>query len=249
MRQRLIIGNWKMNGCLTQNSALLSQLLNETSKMEHVDVVVCPPFTYLSQVSQQLSSSKIKIGAQNVCAAKAGAYTGEISTTMLTDLECSYVLVGHSERRSILLEDNEQVAAKFKAALDAGLIPVLCVGETLAQYEAGATQAVVSSQIQVIIDRVGAARFADAVIAYEPVWAIGTGKTATPEQAQQVHAQIRAQLAKHSPDIANGLQILYGGSVNANNAHDLLSQNDIDGGLIGGASLKADAFLQICQVS
>lgn len=237
------------DGSLATNAKLIQQLLTQINVLEGVEIVICPPYTYLTQVGVQLSPSRVKLGAQNVSAFDAGAYTGEVSTAMLGEFGCSYVLLGHSERRSLFQESNDQVASKFEAALNAKLTPVLCVGETLEQRQRDETQLVVSTQIKTVLDRVGIQGFANAVIAYEPIWAIGTGETATPEQAQTVHIQIRCQLAEHDVKIANRLQILYGGSVNAGNAQALFSQRDIEGGLIGGASLDADAFLQICKAN
>ena len=247
MRQPLIIANWKMNGDLATNTKLIHQLLTQINAIEDIDIAVCPPYPYLTQVGEQLSPSLVKLGAQNVSAFDVGAYTGEVSTAMLSELGCSYVLLGHSERRNLFQESNDQITAKFKAAINADLIPVLCVGETLIQRQHNETQAVIAAQIQAVLDKVGIEGFTNAVVAYEPIWAIGTGETATKEQAQIVHARIRAQLAEYDVEIASTLQILYGGSVNADNAHALFSQQDIDGGLIGGASLDADAFQQICK--
>jgi len=252
MRKPLIIGNWKMNGNLADNEQLLNtlcaaRLLNESG--DEFDVVVCPPSIYLVDVRQQLSTSKIKYGAQNVSEHENGAYTGEISAAMLHDLGCSYVLLGHSERRSLNNESDEQIADKFAAAVQAKITAVLCVGETLAQRQADETFSVIVEQITRVVEQVGIQAFAQAVIAYEPVWAIGTGETASPEQAQAVHQQIRQQLAEYDENIASSIQIVYGGSVNENNAQALFLQPDIDGALVGGASLKADKFITICQAS
>jgi triosephosphate isomerase len=238
-----------MNGSLKTNAKLLNQLLTKLDTLEHVDVGICPPFPYLPQVSDHLSQSRVNLGAQNVSAYAAGAYTGEISTAMLRELGCRYVLLGHSERRRLFQESNIQLAAKFETVLNAELTPVLCVGETLEHRQRGETESVVSTQIQSVLDRVGIQGFANAVIAYEPVWAIGAGKPATPEQAQAVHAHIRRLLAGRNTAIANQLRILYGGSVNAANAQSLFSQKDVDGGLVGGASLEANAFLEICKAA
>ncbi len=246
MRSPLVIGNWKMNGCLAKNTELIDQLLISINEVKGVNVVICPPYPYLMQVAEQLASMAIKLGAQNVSAFKSGAYTGEVSSHMLSDLGCSYVLLGHSERRSLFQESDEQIAIKFEISLNAGLSPVLCVGETLEQRQNNETQSIVSRQVQVIVDRVGIKSFANAVIAYEPIWAIGTGETATPIQAQAVHQLIRQQLRGSDGDIADSVQILYGGSVNATNAQALFCQPDIDGGLVGGASLNATDFLMIC---
>lgn len=252
MRKPLIIGNWKMNGNLADNEQLLNtlcaaRLLNESG--DDFDVVVCPPSIYLADVRQQLSTSKIKYGAQNVSEHENGAYTGEISAAMLHDLGCSYVLLGHSERRSLNNESDEQIAGKFAAAVQAKITAVLCVGETLAQRQADETFSVIVEQITRVVEQVGIQAFSQAVIAYEPVWAIGTGETASPEQAQAVHQQIRQQLAEYDENIASSIQIVYGGSVNENNAQALFLQPDIDGALVGGASLKADKFITICQAA
>jgi triosephosphate isomerase len=247
MRQPLIIGNWKMNGTLLTNTILTQHIRQMANDVEGVEIVICPPYIYLPQVGEELSQSVIKVGAQNVSAFSRGAYTGEVSTEMLCEFGCSYVLLGHSERRNIYQESDVEIAEKFDATLKAGLIPVLCVGETLEQRKKNKTHVVVSAQINAVIDLVGIQGFRNAVIAYEPIWAIGTGETATPIQAQTVHVEIRQLLAKHNIEIAHNLQILYGGSVNVDNARTLFAQKDIDGGLIGGASLDAASFLQICK--
>lgn len=252
MKKSLIIGNWKMNGNVAENEQLLNtlgaaQVLDESG--DDFDVVVCPPSIYLGHVKQLLSQSKIKYGAQNVSEHENGAYTGEISAVMLDDLGCSYVLLGHSERRSLYHESDEQIADKFIAAVQAKITAVLCVGETLAQRQADETFVVIAEQIKKVVEQVGIQAFKQAVIAYEPVWAIGTGETASPEQAQAVHQQIRRQLSKYDEEIASSIQIIYGGSVNESNAKALFCQADIDGALVGGASLKAEKFITICQAS
>ena len=249
MRKTIVAGNWKMNGTSESIETLLAGLIAGSSAVDGLVTLVCPPAVYLSQVKVRLGEAPILVGAQNVSAQPSGAYTGEWSLAMLRDLGCDYVILGHSERRSLYGETDAQVADKVAATLDAGLIPIICVGETLAQREAGETLSLVAAQIDAVIQRVGIEGFASAVIAYEPVWAIGTGLTATPEQAQEVHAEIRAQLAGSNAAIADKLSILYGGSMNAGNAAELLAQEDIDGGLIGGASLKADEFLTICAAA
>ena len=249
MRKTIVAGNWKMNGTSESIETLLAGLVAGTSAVDGLVTLVCPPAVYLSQVKARLGEAPILVGAQNVSAQPSGAFTGEWSLAMLRDLGCDYVILGHSERRSLYGETDAQVADKVAATLDAGLIPIICVGETLAQREAGETLSLVAAQIDAVIQRVGIEGFASAVIAYEPVWAIGTGLTATPEQAQEVHAAIRAQLAGSNAAIADKLSILYGGSMNAGNAAELLAQEDIDGGLIGGASLKADEFLTICAAA
>jgi triosephosphate isomerase len=247
MRQYLIIGNWKMNGNLAENEQLLNTISSSHALAEGCEVVVCPPSIYIPHVRQQLLQSKVKYGAQNVNEHINGAYTGETSATMLHDLGCSYVLLGHSERRSLNHESDEQIAGKFAAAVQANIKPVLCVGETLAQRQGDETFLVIAEQIKKVVEQVGIQAFEHAVIAYEPVWAIGTGETATPEQAQEIHNLIRRQLAEFDVNIASNILIIYGGSVNSNNARTLFSQPDIDGGLVGGASLNADVFINICK--
>ncbi|MEM7611910.1 MAG: triose-phosphate isomerase [Pseudomonadota bacterium] len=245
MRQYLVAGNWKMNGARATNEALMQGICAGAGDIPGVEFLVCPSAVHIQAVAGQINHAQVSLGAQNVSEYDSGAYTGETSASMLAELGCRYVLVGHSERRSLFAELNEQVAAKFAAAVEQGLKPVLCVGETLSQREAGETQACVSSQVGAVLELVGKAGFGDAVIAYEPVWAIGTGQTASPEQAQEVHAMIRAQLAELDADLAARTRILYGGSMKAANAEGLLAMPDIDGGLIGGASLVAAEFLAI----
>ncbi len=248
MRTPLIAGNWKMNG----DSGFIDELMNglvSGIKSSAIDVLVCPPAVYLSRVKALTGSSCIAVGAQTVSEYANGAFTGEISLAMLQDLGCTYVILGHSERRSIYGETDSAIAKKFIAAVDAGIKPILCVGETLEEREKGETLNVVARQLNAVVDVAGIERFADAVIAYEPVWAIGTGKTATPEQAQEVHAAIRAEVAKADADMAAKIRILYGGSVNAANAAELFANSDVDGGLVGGASLKVNDFIAICQAA
>ncbi|MGQ0752447.1 MAG: triose-phosphate isomerase [Betaproteobacteria bacterium] len=247
MRGKLVAGNWKMNGNLASNEALLRSLVHAISPLSGVRRAVCAPFPYLAQVQQSLRGTGIEWGAQDVCQYSEGAYTGGVSGAMLVDFGCRYAIVGHSERRSIFGESDEVVAAKFAAALKAGLVPVLCLGESLAEREAGTTESVVARQLDAVVAGSGAATLARAVIAYEPVWAIGTGKTATPEQAQAVHAFIRRRVAAQDQAVAADLTILYGGSVKASNAPQLFGLPDVDGGLIGGASLIADEFAAICR--
>lgn len=217
-------------------------------KGRNIDVVLCPVSAHLSSLSDRLINS-VKLGAQNAHSAASGAFTGELSMSMLGELGCEYVIVGHSERRQLFAESNIAVAAKVKAALLYEVTPILCVGETLEQREAGQLEAVIYAQLGEVLARIGIDAFAKIVIAYEPVWAIGTGKTASPEQAQEVHAMIRARIARESAEIASGVRILYGGSVKPDNAADLFSQADIDGGLIGGAALDSDSFTAICQAA
>ena len=238
-----------MNGTRAVARALAVALRNGLDENDAIDVAICPPYPYLAEVADVVGGSMIALGAQDVSPQRAGAFTGDVAAEMLTDLGCRYVLVGHSERRQGLGESDRLVAEKFARAQDAGLIPVLCVGETLAERESGSTQSVVERQVDAVLR--AEPDFDDSqefVLAYEPVWAIGTGLSATPEQAQHVHAAIRAQLRSSGVD-ADNTRILYGGSVNANNATQLFAMQDIDGGLIGGASLKADDFLAICSAA
>jgi triosephosphate isomerase len=244
MRRKLVAGNWKMHGSRADNASLLEAILT-APKLETVDCIVCPPFVYLAEVARLLRGAAIKLGAQNVCAEAQGAYTGEVSASMLKDVGCRYVIVGHSERRGLYGEDDELVARKFAAAQSRELQPILCVGELLADREAGRTHEVIARQLDAVVSLTGIASFAQAIVAYEPVWAIGSGRTASPQQAQDVHAFIRTRLAARDAKIAGQLQILYGGSVKAGNARELFLQADVDGGLIGGASLKAEEFLSI----
>ncbi len=246
MRKKLVAGNWKMHGGIEQNRDLLSKIVTGTVGIDKATCAVCVPYPYLSQVHSLLKDTCISWGAQNISQYDKGAYTGEVSAMMLNDFCCQFVIVGHSERRTLYGEDSHTVSLKFKAALDVGLVPILCVGETLDQREAGLTEQVVGEQLDAVIELAGVEVLADSVLAYEPIWAIGTGKTATPQQAQDVHVFIRNRIASHNVKIAVELQILYGGSVKANNAAELFSMSDIDGGLIGGASLLADEFISIC---
>jgi len=248
MPRKLVAGNWKMHGSLTDNAALLAGVVSGAQGV-NCDIAVCVPFPYLSQVQQVLSGTPVRLGAQNLSEHAKGAYTGEVSAAMLKDFACAYVIVGHSERRSLYAESDAQVAAKFVAAQAAGITPILCLGESLQERESGVTEAVVARQLDAVLAVAGIAAFANAVIAYEPVWAIGTGLTATPEQAQAVHAFIRARLAQHDSAIAANVVIQYGGSMKPGNAAELLSQPDIDGGLIGGAALVAEDFLAICRAA
>jgi triosephosphate isomerase len=249
MRNFLVAGNWKMHGDETANNQLVAGILAAAPTAAHVKLLVCPPYPYLASVVKQVEGSGVSVGAQNVSEHDSGAFTGEVASAMLRDVGCQYALVGHSERRSLYGETSAQVAAKFQSALAAGLTPVLCVGESLEEREAGSTESVINEQISAVLDVNGIASFGAAVVAYEPVWAIGTGKTATPEQAQDVHRHIRGLLAEHDASVAEGLQILYGGSVKGDNAAGLFGMPDIDGGLIGGASLKAADFLAIAAAA
>ena len=248
MRRALVAGNWKMNGTQASIKALMSELLPAiASGINGVDVVVCPPFPYLDQVADAAFGSELVLGAQNVSVAAKGAYTGDVAAAMLADFRVRYVIVGHSERRQIFGENDELIAAKFAAARQAGMIPVLCVGETRAQRDAGEAEKAVAGQVQAVLERCGIAAFDGAVIAYEPVWAIGSGQSATPAQAQEMHAFLRESIAEHDESIADVIQIIYGGSVTAENAEELFASPDIDGGLVGGASLDAQAFIRICN--
>ena len=244
MRNRLVVANWKMNGSFAANAAWTKAFF-ALGKFE-CDAAVCAPHVYLMQMSEQLKGSALALGAEDVSEYAEGAYTGEVSPAMLADVGCRYVIVGHSERRALFGDTDERVAQKAKAALAAGLTPIVCVGETLAERESSQTIRVVARQLAAVIKEVGAADFERCVIAYEPVWAIGTGKSATPEIAQQVHAALRTELALHSRDLAEKVRILYGGSVKPGNAAALFFFFYIDGGLIGGASLKAEDFYAIC---
>ena len=249
MRQRLAVGNWKMHGSLPENRDLLDAVGAAAADLKKAVCAVCVPFPYLAQAQSALAGSRMAWGAQNVSQHPKGAFTGEVSAAMLREFGCRYVLVGHSERRQLFGEDDATVAAKAKAALDAGLTPVICVGETLAEREAGVTEKVVGRQFGVVAEALGVKGLAASVLAYEPVWAIGTGKTAAPEQAQAVHAFVRGLLAQRDAGLAKGVSILYGGSVKAANAAELFAMADVDGGLIGGASLAASEFTAICRAA
>ena len=250
MRRTLIAGNWKMNTDRASAEALARGIVERAGQFSALDLLVCPPAVYLSAVSDIVSSSPVALGAQNVYHEPEGAFTGEISTAMLLDVGCRYVIVGHSERRHILGETDADVNRKTLAALAAGLVPIVCVGELLAEREAGQTAAVIRRQFESSLAGVPADEIARLVIAYEPVWAIGTGKVATPQQAEEVHADLRSLLAERYNDgSAQNVQILYGGSVKASNAGELLSQPNIDGALVGGASLKVNEFLGIAAAA
>ena len=236
-----------MNGDLASNRARLQALVPALAGLARVTCAVCAPFPYLAQVQEMLRGTVVAWGAQDVCQFENGAYTGEVSGAMLVEFGCRYALVGHSERRALFGDSDGLVAAKFRAARSAGLTPILCVGETLAERESGVTEAVVARQLGAVMEAVGAVEWSKAVVAYEPVWAIGTGRTATPEQAQAVHAYIRKCVARADRSGAEQLPILYGGSVKAANAAQLFAMADVDGGLIGGASLDAAEFSAICR--
>lgn len=247
MRKKLVAGNWKMHGNLTENNELLDAVVTGVSGLRDARVAVCVPYPYIPSVQSKLSGTNVSWGGQNVSQYDKGAYTGEVSTTMLNDFGCTYVIVGHSERRTFFSENNKVVAEKYVATQNAGLIPILCVGETLEQREAGITEQIIEEQLNAVVDLAGVDSLSKAVVAYEPIWAIGTGKTASPQQAQDVHAFIRKGIATQNVGVAENLTIQYGGSVKANNAVELFEMPDIDGGLIGGASLIAGDFIKICH--
>jgi triosephosphate isomerase len=250
MRRPIIAGNWKLNKTISEAVALVTALRPLVANVASVEVVVAPPFTALSAVSKALEGSRIRISAQDVFWKESGAYTGEVSATMLKDVGCDYVIIGHSERRQYFGEINESVNRKTKAALAQGLKPIVCVGESLGEREAGQTEAVVKDQVINGLEGLTGEQILSTVIAYEPVWAIGTGKNATPAQAQKVHAFIRSLLAKiYSADVASQVCIQYGGSVKPENAADLMAQPDVDGALVGGASLQAESFAQIVKAA
>jgi triosephosphate isomerase (TIM) len=249
MRRKLVAGNWKMFGSLAGNERLLDGVLKGLPASAAVEAAVCVPFPYLGQARDRLRGTPLAWGAQNLSQHAQGAYTGEISAAMIVDFGCRFVIVGHSERRSIYGDTDAVVAAKYDAALKAGLTPILCLGESLEQRESGVTNQVVGSQLDAVMDACGVGTLAKAVIAYEPVWAIGTGRTASPEQAQEVHAMIRGRIAGRDAAVAKGVQILYGGSVKPQNAREIFAKGDIDGGLIGGAALVAEDFLAIINAA
>ncbi|GAB3060545.1 triose-phosphate isomerase [Stenotrophomonas tumulicola] len=248
MRRKIVAGNWKLHGSREFATSLVTDIANGAPE-QGVELVILPPLPYLGELVDDFSDTGLQFGAQDVSCNEKGAYTGEVSAVMLHEVGARYGLVGHSERRQYHHESSELVARKFAAALHAGLVPVLCVGETLEQREAGQTEAVIASQLAPVLQKVGGQGFANAVVAYEPVWAIGTGRTASKEQAQQVHAFIRGEVAKVDARIADSLSILYGGSVKPDNAAELFAQPDVDGGLVGGASLVAADFLAIARAA
>lgn len=249
MKRNLVIGNWKMNGDQQTNERLVMELLAGLTNDRHLEVAICPPFPYLASVAAQLQNSRVGLGAQNVSSASLGAFTGEVSAAMLRDIGCRFVLIGHSERRALFGETDEVVAQKFSATLEQGMIPVLCVGETVDERRAGTTNGVVTTQMTAVIKYVGIDNLARGVVAYEPIWAIGTGETASPEQAQAVHQHIRGVISASDERTARQVQIIYGGSLKPDNAHALFAQPDIDGGLVGGASLDAASFNAICDAA
>jgi len=245
MRLAVVAGNWKMHGSRAETARLIEELLAQCPPTPAAACVICPPFVYLHEAARLLRDSQFGLGAQDVCAETHGAFTGEVSAAMLRDVGCEYVIVGHSERRLLYRESDQLIARKFAAAHGKGLVPILCVGEQLAEREAGRTREVVARQLDAVLELCGAGALEQGLIAYEPVWAIGTGRNATPEQAEEVHAFIRARIGSRDARIAAATRILYGGSVKAGNAAELFAMPDVDGGLIGGASLKADEFLAI----
>ncbi|HMA90834.1 MAG TPA: triose-phosphate isomerase [Burkholderiales bacterium] len=249
MRARLVAGNWKMHGSRSTNRALLDAIVKGMNGISGVECAVCVPFPYLAETAAQLARTPVAVGAQTLSEHAEGAYTGEVSAAMLADFDCRYVIVGHSERRHQYGETDAQVAGKFAAAQAAGLTPILCVGETLAERDANRTEAVVARQFDAVLDEAGAAAFARAVLAYEPVWAIGTGRNATPEQAQEVHGFLRGRLSQRDKGVAEGLRVLYGGSMKPSNAAAILEMPDVDGGLVGGASRVAVDFLAILRAA
>ena len=249
MRKPLVMGNWKLNGTKESVTSLVNALIEPANQAPNVEVAVCAPAIFIGMVEQLAKGSAIQYGSEDCDVHTSGAFTGENSPVMIKEFGCKYAIVGHSERRAYHNETNEVVAAKFKAAQEAGLVPVLCIGESLEQFEAGQTADVCKTQLKAVIDLCGIKSFENAVIAYAPIWAIGTGKTATPEIAQNVHSQIRAFLASFDADTAAKVQILYGGSCNAKTAPELFAQPDIDGGLVGGASLKPADFAAIINAA
>ncbi len=247
MRSPIVAGNWKLNGSRESAGKLAREI--SASPVSGVEVIVCPVNVHLSEVGQIVATADVKLGAQNACAHESGAYTGEVSSTMLAEFGCEYVIVGHSERRSLFGETDQACAQRHQAVKAAGLCPIFCVGESLEEREAGETMSVVKRQLQAVFDITGKDAFDGAVVAYEPVWAIGTGKTASPEQAQDVHQSIRQFVAVQNRESAESLRLLYGGSVNPGNAAELFAKPDIDGGLIGGAALKSADFLAVCNAA
>ena len=260
MRKPIIAGNWKMNGALSSVDTLVKGILQglATQPVTNCEVILFPAYLHLTSVVQMVTDSVIAVGSQDVDEREPGAVTGGVSAAMVRDAGCVYTLCGHSERRTLFGESDDRVAAKFAAALDAGLVPILCVGETLAEREDGLTIDVVARQLRVVMERVGSNRFSQGLLAYEPVWAIGTGESATPDQVDEVHAALRTclrnvdkrdEVEKSNGDLAESMRILYGGSVSADNARELFARENVDGGLVGGAALKAESFLQICHAA
>ena len=249
MRRPFVAGNWKMNGTREVARELVSGVCEGARALAEIDVGLCPPFVYVADARAEIGDAPVRLGGQNCAAVERGAFTGEVSACMLADVGCSFVLLGHSERRTLYAEGDDEVARKANLALAAGLSPLVCVGETLAEREADRTETTVARQLDAVMDHLDEDGLARIVIAYEPVWAIGTGRTATPAQANAVHAFLRDRVAVRNPDVAAGLRILYGGSVRAENAARIFAEPDVDGGLIGGASLDARQFLDICRAA
>jgi triosephosphate isomerase (TIM) len=246
MRQKCVMGNWKMHGSFSSIQSLLKQLTHQVQNVESIDLVLFPPAIYLAAVRDQLTGSSFSWGGQNVYPAEAGAFTGELAGPMLKEFGCQYVLVGHSERRMLFGESNTFIAQKFRHAKECGIIPVLCIGETLEQRQQGQTEEVLTQQLDAVYE-LGEVGFSESIIAYEPVWAIGTGKTATPDQVQAAHHLIRNFISRKEGSVAEKLQIIYGGSVTPETASELFALDDVDGGLVGGASLVADRFMDIIR--
>lgn len=249
MRRKLVAANWKMHGSEALTRSLVEGLAAEFASAAPCDIAVCPPFVYLAEAAGLRAGSALQLGGQDVSSEDEGAFTGQVSGAMLAEVGCRYAIVGHSERRTLNGESDELVAAKFKAAQRHDLVPILCVGESLDEREAGQTEDVVGRQLRVVVEAAGIEAFAEAVIAYEPIWAIGTGRTATPEQAQEVHAFIRGLLGRENAKIADFIRVLYGGSVKAANAAEIFARPDVDGGLVGGASLEVEGFASICRAA
>jgi len=249
MRRKLVVGNWKMHGSIQGNQALLQGFVTGLSDQRHADYVVCVPYPYLNQAQSLLQGSNVAWGAQNLCATKDGATTGAVSPEMLVDYGCSHVIVGHSERRSLFHETDDTAAARFNAALEVGLTPIFCMGESREERDSDWTDFIVGRQLDSVMRRYGVEVLAKAVLAYEPLWAVGSGHPATPEQAQEVHEFIRKRVARCNPDVAAKVRILYGGSLKPGNAAQMFAMPDIDGGLVGGASLSAEEFVPICRAA
>jgi len=249
MPRKIVVANWKMHGNLATNQQLLQAYIDRLNTLKNVEVIVCVPYPYLAQVQSLLQNTSIAWGAQNLSKDVVGAFTGEVSASMLNDFGATHVIIGHSERATAYCESDENIAAKFMQAKAHGLVPILCVGETLIEREAGVMEMVVAKQIDTIVNLYGAEVFANTVVSYEPIWAIGTGLAATPDQAQSMHEFIRHRIASHNQEAAASLKILYGGSVNPQNAVQLFNMQDIDGGLIGRCSLSAQEFEGICQAA
>ncbi len=249
MRTPMVAGNWKLNGSRESAGSLAQGVVNGAKNITDVDVLVCPVYIHIPEVQSIVADSNVMLGAQDASIEESGAYTGEVSTSMLIEFACQYVIIGHSERRSLFADTNEAVAQKFVSVQNAGSIPILCVGESLEERESGVTEKVVGEQLDAVIELTGVDALANSVVAYEPVWAIGTGKTASPDQAQDVHAYIRSKISSLNGEVAADLRVLYGGSVKPDNAKELFSMPDIDGGLIGGAALNSDDFLAICSAA